>query len=229
VTSITGLRTRWPERRAPDVYTLYYSPGTASMVVHLALLEIGAPHRLELVDVEKGAQHSGAYVALNPRGQVPTLVIDGKPYFESAALLMILAERHPEAKLAPPVGSPLRADWYQWIAFFSSSLGPAYRHWFYPLDLGSAEHPPFVREAVRRKIEDSWSLVDAHLAAGGPYMLGDDFSGADLLALMYMRWSRNMPRPVTTWPALRQFADRMRARPSWKRMYEAEGLTEWAA
>jgi glutathione S-transferase len=211
------------------MYTLYYSPGTASMVVHLALLEIGAPHRLEKVDFGQDAQHTPEYLRLNPRGQVPTLVIDGKPYFESAALLMVLAERHPEAGLAPAVGSALRADWYQWVVFFSNALGPAYRQWFYPSDLGSPEHPPFVRDALRQKIEDAWSLVDAHLAAHGPYMLGSAFSGVDLLALMYMRWSRNMPRPVTEWPALRRLADLLRTRPSWKRLYEIEGLTDWAA
>jgi len=211
------------------VYTLYYSPGTASMVVHLALLEIGAPHRLEKVDFANDQQRSPEYLRLNPRGQVPTLVIDGKPYFESAALLMILAERHPEAKLAPPPGSPPRADWYQWIAFLTNSFGSLYRFWFYPPDLGSPEHPPFVREALREKIENAWSLVDAHLAAHGPYMLGAEFSGVDLLTLMYMRWSRNMPKPVTAWSALKTYADLMRTRPSWKRMYEIEGLTEWAA
>jgi glutathione S-transferase len=211
------------------VYTLYYSPGTASMVVHLALLEIGAPHRLELVDFGKDAQHSPEYLRLNPRGQVPTLVVDGKPYVESAALLLLLAERHPEAGLAPPPGSALRGDYLQWIVFFANSLGSAYRQWFYPPDLGSEQHPPQVREALRTKIEGAWSLVDARLAAHGPYMLGEQFSAVDLLALMYMRWSRNMPRPVTAWPALKAYADRLRARPSWARLYEIEGLTEWRA
>jgi glutathione S-transferase len=209
------------------VYTLYYSPGSASMVVHLALLEIGAPHRLELVDFERDAQHSPEYLRLNPRGQVPTLLIDGQPYFESAALLMVLAERHPEAGLAPPPGSALRAGYLQWIVYFANALGPPYRQWFYPPDLGSEEHPPFVREALRQKIEGAWSLVDAHLAARGPYMLGGEFSAVDLLALMYMRWSRNMPRPVTAWPALKAYADRLRTRPSWAKLYEIEGLTEW--
>jgi glutathione S-transferase len=211
------------------MYTLYYAPGSASMVVHLALLEIGAPHRLVKVDFDHDEQRSPDYLRLNPRGQVPTLVIDGQPYFESAALLMILAERHPEAKLAPLPGSELRAAWYQWIVFFTNALGPVYRQWFYPPDLGSPEHPPFVRDALRQRIEGAWSLVDTHLQAHGPYMLGETFSGVDLLALMYMRWSRNMPRPVTEWPALRRYADLMRARPSWRRLYEIEGLTEWAA
>lgn len=208
------------------MYTLHYSPGTASMVVHQALLEIGAPHQLELVDLSRPDR--GDYLRLNPRGQVPTLIIDGKARFESAALLMILAERHPESRLAPAPGSALRADWYQWIAFFTNSLGPAYRFWFYPQDLGSEEHPAGVREALRQRIEAAWSLVDAHLAAHGPYMLGAEFSGVDLLALMYMRWSRNMPRPVTAWPALGALADRLRQRPSWKRLCEIEGLVEWA-
>ena len=218
-----------PARENRAVYTLYYSPGSASMVVHLALLEIGAPFRLVRLDFERDEQHGAEYLKLNPRGQVPTLVIDGRPYFESAALLMILAERHPEARLAPPAGSALRPDWYQWIVFFASALGPVYRQWFYPSDLGSEAHPPALREALREKIEGAWSLVDAHLAAGGPYLLGAEFSGVDLLALMYMRWSRNMPKPVTEWPALRRYADLMRSRPSWAKLYEVEGLTEWRA
>jgi glutathione S-transferase len=179
------------------------------------------------VDFDQDAQRSREYLRLNPRGQVPTLLVEGRPYFESAALLLILTERHPEAKLAPPAGSALRADWYQWIVFFTNALGPAYRQWFYPPDLGSPEHPPVVREALRQKIEDAWAFVDAHLQSHGPYMLGTQFSGVDLLALMYMRWSRNMPRPVTDWPALKRLADLLRARPSCGRMYDVEGLTEW--
>lgn len=211
------------------MYTLYYSPGAASMVVHLALLEIGVLHRLERVDFGEDAQHRPEYLRLNPRGQVPTLLIDGKPYFESAALLILLAERHPEAALAPPPGSEQRAAWYQWIAFLATALGPIYRQWFYPADLGSTVHPPAVQAALRKKIEDAWTLVDAQLADRGPYMLGEHFSGVDLLALMYMRWSRNMPRPATEWPALKVYADRLRTRPSWQRLYEVEGLTEWRA
>jgi glutathione S-transferase len=84
-----------------------------------------------------------------------------------------------------------------------------------------------VHDALRTKIEDAWAFVDAHLQAHGPYMLGAQFSAADLLATMYMRWSRNMPKPALEWPALRRLADLVRGRPSWARLYEIEGLTEW--
>ena len=209
------------------MYTLFYSPASASMAIHQALLEIGAPHELRRVDFSTGAQRDPAYLALNPQGVVPTLVIDHRPMMESAAILMMLADRHPEAKLAPNTGTVERDAWYQWIVFLSNSLAATYRLWFYPADLGMAEHTPEVRAALQRKIESVWDRLDAHLASNGPYLLGANFSAADLLLIMLMRWSRNMPRSALEWPALQQFADLMRSRPSWKELYLREGLTDW--
>ncbi len=209
------------------MYTLYYSPGTASMVVHLALLEIGAPYELKLVDFKADAQHDAEYLKLNPQGVVPTLIVEGRPLVESGALLMVLADRHPEARLAPPPGTPEREAWFQWIVYLSNALMATYRLWFYPQDLGRAEHDAVVKEAVRGKIEGIFDRLDAQLAAQGPYLLGRDFSGADLMLTMLMRWSRNMPKPALEWPALQRLAELVRARPSWQKLYELEGLTEW--
>ena len=212
------------------MYTLYYNPGTASMVIHLALLETGADYRLELVDLDAGAQRSPEYLKLNPNGVVPTLIIDGKPFFEAAAGLMTIADRHPEAQLAPAQGSLERAAWNQWIMHLANTVQPAFRLWFYPHDVDAAESvQATIKEYARGRIEAAWDRIDAHLAANGPYLLGKRLSAADLMLLMLMRWSRNMPKPVTAWPALEDYAARMRARPSWKRLYELEGLTEWGA
>jgi glutathione S-transferase len=209
------------------MYTLYYSPGSASMVVHLALLEIGAPHELHKLNLDAKEQQQPDYLKLNPQGVVPTLVIDGRAVTESAGILMLLAERHPDSRLAPPLGTQAREAWYQWITYLSNSLASSYRLWFYPNDLGNAEHPPAVRAALQRKIEGVWNRLDTHLSTNGPYLLGAEFSGADLLLTMLMRWSRNMPRTALEWPALKELAQRVRARPSWQTLYQREGMTEW--
>jgi glutathione S-transferase len=209
------------------MYTLYYSPGTASMVVHLALLEIGAPYQLKLVDIDRKQQFDDEYLKLNPGGKVPTLLIDGRAVYESGALLIILAQRHPEARLIPPAGTPGHDAWLQWTVFLSNALMSTYRYWFYPQELGHEQSPPDIRAAIQRKIEGLWERIDAHLGAHGPYLLGEEFSGVDLMLTMLMRWSRNMPRPATEWPALKRQAELVRARPSWKKLYELEGLKEW--
>ncbi|PCC68859.1 glutathione S-transferase [Nannocystis exedens] len=208
------------------MYTLYYSPGSASMLVHLLLLEIGAPHELRRVDLDAGAQRDPAYLRLNPGGVVPTLIVDGAPRWETAALALLLAERHPEANLAPPPGSPARADYLQWMLYLANSLQPAFRWWFYPEAEGVAAEA--VLAAARRRIEAAWDRLDAHLGAAGPYLLGAEVGAPDLYATMLMRWSRKMPRPATEWPHLAALAGRVKARPSWRRLYTIEGLTEWA-
>lgn len=209
------------------MYLLYYSPGSASMVVHAALLETGAPHQLQSVDFERKEQHSARYLKLNPAGMVPTLVVDGVPLYESAALLMLLAERHPEACLAPPSDSPRHAEWLQWTVHLSSHLGGLYRQWFYPSDLGMEDYTDSMRDTLRHRIETALARIDGHLAQHGPYLLGDVFSSADLQLTMYMRWARKMPRPATDWSHLHTLARQVTGRPSWTTMCEVEGLHDW--
>jgi glutathione S-transferase len=209
------------------MYTLYFSPGSASMCVHQALIESGAEYRLIRVDLQAGGQRDAAYLKLNPGGVVPTLLIDDAPYIESAALVMAVATRH--SGLAPPEASSGRIAWYQWIVYLANTLQPAFRAWFYPGDASAdPDIQAILKPVTQRKIENVWTRLDAHLAEEGPYLLGAEFSAADLILIMLMRWSRNMPKPATDWAALREYAARMKARPSWKQLCALEGLTDWA-
>ena len=210
------------------MYTLYYAPGTASLAVHLALIELGAPHELKRVDLDAGEQKSAAYLALNPNGVVPTLIVDGRPVYECAALLMLLAERHPDKRFAPALGTPERGWYLQWMLHFANVLQPAFRNWFSPQDFVAPENAAPVKQIARTRIEAEWSRFDTFVAAHGPYVLGDAFGVLDIYATMLMRWSRNMPKPAASWPALAALAARVKARPSWKTLYAIEGLTEWA-
>ena len=108
------------------MYTLYYSPGAASFAVHWLLLELDVPHRLEKIDLDGGQQRSEEYLRLNPNGRVPTLVVDGRAMYECAALMLLLADRHPDAALAPNVESPERESYCQWIVHLANTLQFAY-------------------------------------------------------------------------------------------------------
>ena len=122
------------------MYTLYYMPGAASMAVHWLLIEIGAPHELRRVDGEAGEQKRPEYLKLNPNGVVPTLLVDGEPMYESAALVLMLAARHPAAGLLPRPGSRAEAMYLQWALHFANTLQPAYRAGFYPDEPAGAAH-----------------------------------------------------------------------------------------
>jgi len=198
------------------MYTLYWSPGTASMCVHWMLIELGEPHELVKVDIEAGEHRKPEYLKLNPSGVVPTLLIDGKPLGESAALCMILAERHPQAGFAVPVGHEQRAAYISWLFFLSNTLQTAYHNWFYPDQPAGQAAVDSVKGSARRRLES------------GAYLLGDRVTAADFVTTMLMRWSRNMPKPATEWPAIAGYVKRMKSRPTFKTLYEREGLTEWA-
>ena len=181
------------------MYTLYYAPGAASLVVHWLLIETGARHELRRVDLEAGEHKLPAYLALNPAGVVPTLLVHSDPVTETAALVLHLADAH-----------------------------PAFRVWFYPHEAAGEASVEAAKEQARRRIEAVWDRIEAHLEKRGPYLLGVSPTAADFLLTMFMRWSRNMPRPATGWPQLDALAQRMKARPSFRTLYEREGLTEWA-
>jgi glutathione S-transferase len=208
-------------------YTLYYSPGAASLAVHWMLIELGVPFEAKLVSIDDGAQKSPEYLRLNPAGRIPTMVVDGKPHGESAALLMLLAERHPEKAFAPAPGSAARADWLEMMIFLANTLLPAMRDWFYADSDGDPAGADAVKALARRRIEAGWDRLDARLADGRTHLLGNELSTADLLATMVMRWSRNMPRPATTWKNLAPYIHRMRSRPAFIELNAREGLTDW--
>lgn len=213
--------------QAPVSHVLHYSPGAASLVVHWLLIELGEPHELRLVDTKSGEQKRPEYLALNPNGVVPTLVVDGTPLFEAAALVQTLAERHPDAGLIPMPGDPRRALHSQWMFHLANVVQPLFRIWWYPHEVAGEAQADAAREHVAPRIEAAWDRLDAQLAANGPHLLGDSLSAADFYLVMLMRWSRNMPRPATDWPHLATLAQRLKARDSFRTLHEREGLTEW--
>lgn len=210
-------------------YHLYAAPATASLCIHWALLELGQDFELTLLDTEKQEQKSPEYLKLNPSGRIPTLIVDGRPQAETAALLMLLAERHPQANLAPALGTPERADYLQWTVWLANTLMPAFRAWFYPAEPAGVAHQDAAKAQARVVIESCWARLNAQLTDGRPFLLGAELRATDFLLTMLVRWSRNMPQPAECWPHLAGYSERMRARPALIDVHRREGLTDWIA
>lgn len=209
------------------MYTLYYSPGAASMAVHWLLIELRHEPQLRLLDFSTREQKSPEYLALNPSGVVPTLVIDGEPMSEAAAILMHLADTHAEAGFAPAIGDPRRRAYYQWMFHLANMVQPLLRQWWYPAEAAGEDNTEASLAAVQSRLEAAWERIDTHLAAHGPYLLGEQVSAVDFYLTMLMRWARKTRQPPTTWPHLAAHAQRMKARPSFQALYEREALSEW--
>lgn len=207
---------------------LYFAPGAASFVVHWLLIELGLDVELRRVDTAAGEQKRPEYLALNPNGVVPTLVEDGRPMFEAAAIAMMLGDRHAAGTLAPAADAPARAAYLQWMFHLANAVQPLFRIWWYPHEVAGDDNVERARQCVAPRIEAAWQRLDDHLAANGPYLLGAEPSVADFYLVMLLRWSRGMPRPGDRWPHLGELAAHMKARSSFATLYEREGLTEWA-
>ncbi len=114
------------------MYQLHYFPANANAAPHMVLEEIGAKYELCLVDRATKAQKSKEYLKINPNGRIPTLVDGDLVLFEAAAIVLHLADRHPEAGLAPAVGTADRSRFYQWLTFLTNSLQEELMIWQYP-------------------------------------------------------------------------------------------------
>jgi glutathione S-transferase len=207
------------------LYTLHYYPGNASLLAHMVLRETGAPFTLALVDRQANAHKSAAYLTLNPNGLIPVLEIAGEaPMFETAAIAIALAERHPEAGLMPPPGDPLRAQFFKWMLHLSNTPQATYVSWFYPFQFADDEAAQAaVKAKAAVRLDGMFDRIAAQLG-DGPWLLGDRFSAADLFLFMLIRWGRGLPCPPRTVPALGGLAEQVLARPAVQATLAAEGL-----
>ena len=208
--------------------SLYYYPGNASLTPHMLLEEIGAPFVLARVDRDSGAQRSPAYLKLNPNGQIPVLVDGDLVLYETVAICLHLADTHPHAGLAPPLGSALRAHYYKWLVWCTNTLQVTLLHYFYPerlVNAGDAGAAAQVKAQAEARAAPMLDQLDAQLAAhGAPWFLGEAYSACDPFVLMLCRWTRNFARPARSLPHLGPYLQRVLARPAVGRAFTTEQL-----
>jgi glutathione S-transferase len=210
------------------MYQLHYFPANANAAPHMLLEELGAKYELLLVDRTKNAQKSKEYLKINPNGRIPTLVDKSLDLSEAAAIVLHLVDQHPDAGLAPKVGTPERAKFYQWLTFLTNSLQEELMIWQYPERLAGKDAA--ATEAVKRGAEARASnfldVVEDHLKANGPLFLGNKLSAVDFYLVMLSRWARPMTEPPRSRPSIAKLLDKVTALPSVRRAYEREGITD---
>lgn len=208
------------------MYQLYLGSSTAGFAPHVLLRETGADFELKFLDMDAGEHKRPDYLRINPHGRVPTLVIDGQPMTESAAICLWLADRHPQAGLAPAGDDPQRAIYLQWMLFLASTVHGALMPYFYPQRYTSDANTDAVKQAAVTASTGWFEEINRHLAARGPYLLGERLSAADIYLFMLVRWGRHFANPPSRMPAIAAFMQRLFERASVREAFAAEGITE---
>lgn len=197
------------------MFKLYWAPRTGAFAPEATLLEVGAAFEAVRIDLDRDEQQGADYRALNPTGQVPTLVLaDGSVLTETAAICLWLADAFPNAGLIPPDAGPERARLLRWMVFGVCNIYEADLRCFFPqrytTDPAGIEG---VRAAGVRRMDDSFAMLDAAIG-DGPFLLGDQYSVADLYILMLASWYPDTAALLRGRPNLARLCARTRQRPA---------------
>ena len=210
------------------MYQLHYFPANANAAPHMVLEEIGIKYDLVLVDRAKNAQKSREYLKINPNGRIPALVDGDLVMSEAAAIVLHLIDQHADAGLAPQIGTPERAKFYQWLTFMTNSLQEELMIWQYPDRLAGSDAAAtdVVKRGAEARAGKFIDVIEDHLRTNGPLFLGDRLSALDFYLVMLSRWARPMARPPRSRSNIAKLLDRVTALPSVRRAYEREGITD---
>lgn len=205
---------------------LYFKPGACSLSSRIVLTELGLAHEAIKVDTETGLTETGAdYRAINPRGYVPALELDGGAVItENPAILQYLADSNPKAGLAPANGTIERAYLQEWLNFISSELHKAFGPYFHGRAPEGVE-----KENVDAKLARRIGDVERGLADGRSFILGESFTVADAYLFVVLNWSNFIGLGLKRWPHVAAFMARMASRPAVRAAMLREGLIQEAA
>ena len=197
--------------------TLYHSPQSRSVRPRWLLEELGVPYEVKLLNLQAGDQKKPEYLKLNPNGAVPTLVDGDLVLWESAAIVMHLADKFPDKQLAPAVGTPARAKYYQWVQFAMNGLEPpAVAIFLNTIQKPEAERIPQVLPEAQRQLAAAVKVVEDALV-GRDHLLGAQFSAADVMVGSTISWAQMMGLVGADRPNVAAYLGRLAARPAFGR------------
>jgi glutathione S-transferase len=203
---------------------LYYAPGACSLASHLAIEDVGLPYETVRLNTGQGDQRKPEYLAINPRGRVPTVIVDGKVLTENVGIMTYFGGGYPKANIWP------KDTWHQakaisTMAWLSNTVHTTFAHLFRPERYVDDDTS---REALKAKARtmywDQLKEIDG-LLAGRKWAVGTSYSVVDGYLLVFYRWGNRNQFPVKTLANYAALMDRVLARPTVKKVMADEGIT----
>ncbi len=202
--------------------TLYYARNTCALATHIALEDAGADYVARRIDFATGEQRSPDYLKINPKGRVPALVTPRGVLTETPALLVYIAQTHPQARLAPLDDAFALAACQAFASYLASTVHVAHAH--RPRGTRWADEPASLEDMKRKtpaNMREGFRLIESQMFRG-PWAMGDDYSFVDPYLFTIAKWLPMHDIDVTEFPAIADHFRRMQARASVVRALEIE-------
>ncbi len=203
---------------------LYYAPGACSLASHIAIEEVGVAYETQKLNLMEGDQRKPEYLRLNPRGRVPTLVVDGHVLTENVGILSYFGGGYPQAGLFP------KKTWDQaklmsTLAWLSNTVHPTYGHIMrVQRYVDGEEHQEAVKAKARENFQGYLEEIDK-LLEGQKWAIANQYTVADPFLLVFYRWANRAKMPVRALKNYSALVDRVMARPAVKKVMTDEGIT----
>lgn len=202
------------------MYKLYWAQETGAMAPQILLEEVGADYQRVVLDLKEGAEIKSDYLEINPRGQIPALVLpDGSILTESAAIMLQIADNHPDEGLLPKPGSVERGRVYRWLFYAVANIYESDLRLYYSVrfttEVSCADS---IKRRAREDMDNAWELLERELG-DGPFLLGERYSVIDPYLLMLVHWHEQPEVLRARCPKLKRLCDGVRQRPAVERIW----------
>lgn len=203
---------------------LYYAPGACSLASHIAIEEVGVPYDTQKLNLAEGDQKKPDYLRLNPRGRVPTLVLDDQVLTENVGIMTYFGGGYPQAGIWP------KKTWDQaklvsTLAWLSNTVHPTYGHIVRPERYATDD---MAKEDIKAKgkanLQGYLEEIDK-LLAGQKWAVANQYTVADGYLLVFYRWANRAKMPVQELKNYSALVQRVMARPAVQKVMADEGIT----
>jgi glutathione S-transferase len=210
------------------MYTLYARPGAGSAAVEALLALLAVPHDIKDVPKTDAGAAPDWYLAINPRGEIPSLKLpDDSIMTESAAMMIHLADSHAAAGLAPALGTAARAQYLRWMVYLAAAAYPTDLRLYYPDRYSTdASHADAIKAKASADLLRDFDMLARGMGDGGdgPFILGKTMSAVDLYAAMLIAWSDDMPALCVRHPKLQAIYNAVTALPAIRKIWDRNGM-----